>query len=212
MQNGLPYLDILIFAIIAVFLVFRLKNMLGTKTDSSDLQTKDEINKNNSSNVISIDTKNSKVSDKIDIETIKIKEIDNTFDKNDFLSGSQVFFKMVLDGFVNGDLDKVKEFIKPSVFKNFKLAIDERIKEKESLIIDIKSTNKIDILSSKITKTAININVVFETFQIKALKDKGDNVIDGDTNNEILVKDVWVFERKINNDNPNWTLVETKSL
>ena len=40
MQNGLPYLDILIFAIIAVFLVFRLKNILGTKTDSNDLQTK----------------------------------------------------------------------------------------------------------------------------------------------------------------------------
>ena len=186
--------------------------MLGTKTDSNDLHTKDESNKSNTTNVINIDTKNSKVSDKIDVETIKIKEIDHTFDKKDFLSGSQVFFKMVLDGFVNGNLDKVKEFIKPSVFKNFKLAIDERIKEKETLIIDIKSTNKIDILSSKITKTAININVVFETFQIKALKDKGDNIIDGDINDEILVKDVWVFEKKISNDNPNWTLVETKSL
>lgn len=211
MQNGLPYLDILIFAIIAVFLVFRLKNILGTKTDSNDLQTK---NQSNNSNVINIDTKNQKVSDKIDIdiETKKIKDIDTTFDKKDFLSGSQIFFKMVLDGFINGDLDKVKDFIKPSVFKNFKLAIDERIKEKETLIIDIKSTNKIDILSSKVTKTSISINVVFETFQIKALKDKDDKIIDGDINEEILVKDVWVFEKKINNDNPNWTLVETKSL
>ena len=212
MQNGFPYLDILIFAIIAVFLVFRLKNMLGTKTDSNDLQTKDESIQNNSSNVINIDTKNSKVSDIKDTETFKIKEIDNNFDKNDFLSGSQVFFRMVLDGFVSGNLAKVKDFIKPSVFKNFKLAIDERIKEKETLIIDIKSTNKIDILSSNITKTAININVVFETFQIKALKDKNDNIIDGDINEEILVKDVWVFERKFSNKNPNWTLVETKSL
>ena len=211
MQNGLPYLDILIFAIIAVFLVFRLKNILGTKTDSNDLQSK---NQSNSSNVINIDTKNQKVSDKtdIDVETKKIKDIDITFDKKEFLSGSQVFFKMVLDGFVNGDLDKVKNFIKPSVFKNFKLAIDERIKENETLIIDIKSTNKVDILSSKVTKTLININVVFETFQIKALKDKGDKIIDGDIYEEILVKDIWVFERKINNDNPNWTLVETKSL
>ena len=214
MQNGLPYLDILIFAIIAVFLVFRLKNILGTKTDSNDLQSKNQNNKSNSSNVINIDTKNQKVSDKVDIdvETKKIKDIDTTFDKNDFLSGSQIFFKMVLDGFINGDLDKVKGFIKPSVFKNFKLAIDERIKEKETLIIDIKSTNKIDILSSKVTKTSISINVVFETFQIKALKDKDDKIIDGDINEEILVKDVWVFEKKINNDNPNWTLVETKSL
>ena len=211
MQNGLPYLDILIFAIIAVFLVFRLKNMLGTKTDSNDLQSK---NQSNSSNVINIDTKNQKVSDKtdIDVETKKIKDIDITFDKKEFLSGSQVFFKMVLDGFVNGDLDKVKDFIKPSVFKNFKLAIDERIKENETLIIDIKSTNKVNLLSSKVTKTSININVVFETFQIKALKDKDDKIIDGDINEEILVKDIWVFERKINNDNPNWTLVETKSL
>ena len=214
MQNGLPYLDILIFAIIAVFLVLRLKNILGTKTDTNDLQSKNQTNKSNSSNVINIDTKNQNVSDKIDIdiETKKIKDIDTNFDKNDFLSGSQVFFKMVLDGFVNGDLDKVKDFIKPSVFKNFKLAIDERIKEKETLIIDIKSTNTIDILSSKVTKTSISINVVFETFQIKALKDKYDKIIDGDINEEILVKDVWVFERKINNDNPNWTLVETKSL
>jgi predicted lipid-binding transport protein (Tim44 family) len=214
MQNGLPYLDILIFAIIAVFLVFRLKNILGTKTDSNDLQSKNQNNKGNSSNVINIDTKNQKVSDKkdIDVETKKIKDIDTTFDKKDFLSGSQIFFKMVLDGFINGDLDKVKDFIKPSVFKNFKLAIDERIKEKETLIIDIKSTNKIDILSSKVTKTSISINVVFETFQIKALKDKDDKIIDGDINEEILVKDVWVFEKKINNDNPNWTLVETKSL
>jgi predicted lipid-binding transport protein (Tim44 family) len=67
-------------------------------------------------------------------------------------------------------------------------------------------------LSSKVTKTSISINVVFETFQIKALKDKDDKIIDGDINEEILVKDVWVFEKKINNDNPNWTLVETKSL
>ena len=211
MQNGLPYLDILIFAIIAVFLVFRLKNMLGTKTDSNDLQSK---NQSNSSNGINIDTKNQKVSDKadIDVETKKIKDIDITFDKKEFLSGSQVFFKMVLDGFVNGDLDKVKNFIKPSVFKNFKLAIDERIKENETLIIDIKSTNKVDILSSKVSKTSININVVFETFQIKALKDRDGKIIDGDINEEILVNDIWVFERKINNDNPNWTLVETKSL
>ena len=40
MQSGLPYLDILIFGVIAVFLIFRLKNMLGTKTgyDSSNIE------------------------------------------------------------------------------------------------------------------------------------------------------------------------------
>ena len=48
--------------------------------------------------------------------------------------------------------------------------------------------------------------------QIKASKDKDNNLIDGDLNKEILVKDIWVFERKITNLNPNWTLIETKNL
>jgi predicted lipid-binding transport protein (Tim44 family) len=210
MQNGLPYLDILIFAIIAIFLVFRLKNILGTKAELDETKVKKDKDTNNFSNVISIDKKQTK--DEYDKEVIKIQQIDKSFNKQEFLSGSEVFFKMVLDSFVLGNLDKVKDFIKPSILKNFNLVINERKKEKETLIIDIKSINKIELISATVSKVNIKINVLFETFQIKALKDKTENIIDGDINEEILVKDIWVFERKINDINPNYTLIETKSL
>ena len=210
MQNGLPYLDILIFAIIAIFLVFRLKNILGTKAELDETKVKKDNDTNNFSNVISIDKKQTK--DEYDKEVIKIQQIDKSFNKQEFLSGSEVFFKMVLDSFVLGNLDKVKDFIKPSMLKNFNLVINERKKEKETLIIDIKSINKIELISATVSKANIKINVLFETFQIKALKDKTENIIDGDINEEILVKDIWVFERKINDINPNYTLIETKSL
>ena len=210
MQNGLPYLDILIFAIIAIFLVFRLKNILGTKAELDETKVKKDNVTNNFSNVISIDKKQTK--DEYDKEVIKIQQIDKSFNKQEFLSGSEVFFKMVLDSFVLGNLDKVKDFIKPSILKNFNLVINERKKEKETLIIDIKSINKIELISATVSKANIKINVLFETFQIKALKDKTENIIDGDINEEILVKDIWVFERKINDINPNYTLIETKSL
>jgi len=210
MQNGLPYLDILIFAIIAIFLVFRLKNILGTKAELDETKVKKDNDTNNSSNVISIDKKQTK--DEYDKEVIKIQQIDKSFNKQEFLSGSEVFFKMVLDSFVLGNLDKVKDFIKPSILKNFNLVINERKKEKETLIIDIKSINKIELISATVSKANIKINVLFETFQIKALKDKTENIIDGDINEEILVKDIWVFERKIDDINPNYTLIETKSL
>ena len=212
MQNGLPYLDILIFAIIAVFLIFRLKNILGTKTDFEDSSFNKNKTENNIAKVVSIDTKKTTQSnDKENKETLKIKEIDKTFDHIQFIEGSQIFFKMVLDAFVEGNLDKVKEFIKPSVLKNFNFAIKERNKESETLIINLKTINKTEIFSSEITKTVLRISVLFESFQIKALKDKDNNLIDGDLNKEILVKDIWVFERKINYLNPNWTLIETKS-
>ena len=210
MQNGLPYLDILIFAIIAIFLVFRLKNILGTKSELDETKVKKDNDTNNFSNVISIDKKQTK--DEYDKEVIKIQQIDKSFNKQEFLSGSEVFFKMVLDSFVLGNLDKVKDFIKPSILKNFNLVINERKKEKETLIIDIKSINKIELISATVSKANIKINVLFETFQIKALKDKTENIIDGDINEEILVKDIWVFERKTNDINPNYTLIETKSL
>jgi predicted lipid-binding transport protein (Tim44 family) len=210
MQNGLPYLDILIFAIIAIFLVFRLKNILGTKSELNETKVKKDNDTNNFSNVISIDKKQTK--NEYDKEVIKIQQIDKSFNKQEFLSGSEVFFKMVLDSFVLGNLDKVKDFIKPSILKNFNLVINERKKEKETLIIDIKSINKIELISATVSKANIKINVLFETFQIKALKDKTENIIDGDINEEILVKDIWVFERKTNDINPNYTLIETKSL
>ena len=212
MQNGLPYLDILIFAIIAVFLIFRLKNILGTKTGFEDSSFNKNKTENNIAKVVSIDTKKTTQSnDKENKETLKIKEIDKTFDHIQFIEGSQIFFKMILDAFVEGNLDKVKEFIKPSVLKNFNFAINERNKESETLIINLKIINKTEIFSSEISKTVLRISVLFESFQIKALKDKDNNLIDGDLNKEILVKDIWVFERKINYSNPNWTLIETKS-
>ena len=212
MQNGLPYLDILIFAIIAVFLIFRLKNILGAKTDFEDSNFNKNKTEKNIANVVSIDTKKTTQSnDKENKETLKIKEIDKTYDHIQFIEGTQIFFKMVLDAFVEGNLDKVKEFIKPSVLKNFNSVIKERNKESETLIINLKSINKTEIFSSEINKTVLRISVLFETFQIKALKDKDNNLIDGDLYKEILVKDIWVFERKINYLNPNWTLIETKS-
>ena len=212
MQNGLPYLDILIFAIIAVFLIFRLKNILGTKTGFEDTNLNKEKTDGNLTNVVSIETKKTTENvSNIEKQTLKIKNLDKSFDHNQFLEGSQTFFKMVLEGFVAGNLEKVKEFIKPSVLKNFNLVIKERNKENETLIINLKAINKTEILSSEISKTALRISVIFESFQIKALKDKDNNLIDGDLNKEILVKDIWVFERKINYLNQNWTLIETKS-
>ena len=41
--------------------------------------------------------------------------------------------------------------------------------------------------------------------------DKKEKIIDGDANNEMLVKDEWIFEKKINDQNNNWILIETKS-
>ena len=208
MQNSFQYIDILIFGIIAIFLIFRLKNILGTKTGFEETNTNEKTQNKQFTNVVPLKPNKNQVNE---FELNKILEIDPNFNADDFLTGSKNFFEMVLKSFVSGDLENIKDFTKPSVFKSFKSAIDERNKEQETLIIDLKSIKENKITKSNITKTSIRLNVKFETFQIRALMDKNDEIIDGDNNNEILVKDEWTFEKKIKDDNPNWTLIETKS-
>ena len=208
MQNSFPYIDILIFGVIAIFLIFRLRNILGTKTGFEETNVNQKKHKKNVDNVVPIKSDKDNL-DKKELE--KILVIDPNFNVNDFLNGSQNFFKMVLESFVSGNLEDIKNFTKTSVFKSFKSAIDERNKEQETLIIDLKSIKENKIIKSTINKSSIKINVKFESLQIRALLDKNNKVIDGDNENEILVKDEWVFEKKIVDDNLNWTLVETKS-
>ena len=209
MQTSFPYFDIVIFGVIAVFLILRLKNILGTKTDIEDLNINKEQSGKKFSNVLPLKTNINKNSSN---EIQKIVKVDPQFNVDDFLSGSEMFFKMVLESFVNGNIDNIEEYTKPSVLKSFKNAINDRIKENEIEIIELNSIKKHEILSANITKTSIKIRVLFETLQIRALMDKDKKIIDGDKDNEILVKDEWVFERKINTNNNNWVLIETKSV
>jgi predicted lipid-binding transport protein (Tim44 family) len=209
MQTSFPYFDIIIFGVIAVFLILRLKNILGTKTDIEDPNINREQSGKKFSNVFPLKTN---INNDSSNEVQKIVKVDPQFNVDDFLSGSQMFFKMVLESFVNGNIDNIEEYTKPSVLKSFKNAINDRIKENEIEIIELNSIKKHEILSVNITKTSIKIRVLFETLQIRALMDKDKKIIDGDKDNEILVKDEWVFERKINTNNNNWVLIETKSV
>ena len=209
MQSSFPYFDILIFGVIAVFLILRLKNILGTKTDTHNQDINKKETSKNFSNIIPLKAKKN-IGDLKEIE--KILKVDPQFQVDEFLSGSTTFFKMVLESFANGNVENIAQYLKPSVLKSFKIAINERLNEKETEIIELNSIQKNEIRSVSITKTSIKISVLFETFQVRALMNKDSNVIDGDKDNEILVKDEWVFERKINSKNPNWILIETKSV
>ena len=209
MQSSFPYFDILIFGVIAIFLILRLKNILGTKTDANNQDINNRETSKNFSNIVPFKEKKEN-GDLKEIE--KILKVDPHFQVDDFLSGSKTFFKMVLEGFANGNVDNIEPYLKTSVLKSFKIAINERIKEKETEIIKLNSIKKNEIISVSLTKSSIKISVFFETLQVRALMNKDSEVIDGDKDNEILVKDEWVFERKINSDNPNWVLVETKSV
>ena len=208
MQLSLPFIDIIIFAIIAIFLVYRLKSILGQNSDGNKQNNKINIDKKNFTNVVKLGNRQSDVNDK-KISKDSIYSEDPTFNEKEFLKGAQNFFEMVIDSFVKGDLKNVETYIDNKLNKNFQLVIDERLQEKEILDINIIKMISIKIKDVKKLNNFLRVSVLFETEQIKVLKDKKGEVIDGDQKKSILVKDLWTFEKKIQSEDLNWILVET---
>ena len=208
MQLSLPFLDIIIFAIIAIFLVYRLKNILGQNSEGNNQNNKIDIGKKNFTNVVKLGNRKPDHNEARKGND-KISSIDPTFDEKEFLKGAQNFFEMVIDCFVKGNLKDIIDFIDVKLVKNFQSVIDDRLAENESLKIDIIKMNSIQIKDVTKLKSFIRISVLFESEQVKVLKDKKGNIIDGDQKKSIIVKDLWTFEREIQTNNLNWKLVET---
>jgi len=206
MHFSLPFLDIIIFAIIAIFLVYRLKNILGQNSEGNEQNNQIDIGKKDFSNVVKLGNLDS---DKTKTDKNSISKIDPTFNEEEFLKGAQNFFQMVINSFVKGNLKDIVNYIDDKLIKSFKLVIDERLKEGESLKIEILKMKSIKIKHVKELKNFLRLSVLFETEQIKVLKDKKGKVIDGDPKNRILVKDLWTFEKEIKSKDMNWKLVET---
>ena len=206
MQFSLPFLDIIIFAIIAIFLVYRLKNILGQNSEGNEQNNQIDIGKKEFSNVVKLGNLDS---DKTKTDKNSISKIDPTFNEEEFLKGAQNFFQMVINSFVKGNLKDIVNYIDDKLIKSFKLVIDERIEEGESLKIEIVKMKSIKIKDVKELNNFLRLSVLFETRQIKVLKDKNGKVIDGDPKKSILVKDLWTFEKEIKSKDMNWKLVET---
>ena len=209
MQLSLPFIDIIIFAIIAIFLVYRLKSILGQNSDGNEQNNKIDVGKKDFTNVVKLGNRQSDVNGKTTNKNFSIYNEDPTFNEKEFLKGAQNFFEMVINCFVKGDLKNIEKYIDNKLIKNFQLVIDERLQEEETLKINIIKMISIKIKDVKKLKNFLRISVLFESEQIKVLEDKKGKIIDGDQRKSILVKDLWTFEKEIQSKDVNWILVET---
>ena len=122
--GDLQIFDIIIFAGIAVFLVFRLRKVLGRRTGL-------EKNQNNNVAAQPTKTKESKTNNIPELEEKisslkKAYEIINDFDHKKFLEGAKIAFETIINSFNKGDKKTLKKLVTASVFKTFEEAIDAK--------------------------------------------------------------------------------------
>ena len=207
MNSFFPFLDIIILGLLALFLGFRLKNLLGDRSgygeDVNNLETYNEKKPDNN-NVIDLNKK------KISGEGLEVlKKAEPNFSEEEFLNGSKQAFKIIIEAFVESDTEKLKPLIDYELLKSFSKSISEREARQEKQFVDIISIINLDIIKVSLNDNIASISIKIESEQIKYTIDKNDKIIDGNKEVSEIIKDKWVLERDTSSNNPNWKLVET---
>jgi predicted lipid-binding transport protein (Tim44 family) len=214
MSDGFAFFDIIIFAMLAIYLIFQLRRVLGRKTGmekppTNEFTEEKEPNLQNE-NIISLNGKNQDQTASASGIT-KLRQLDMNFDEKEFISGSRAAFSWIVSAFADGDAVKLEPLLGPKLFKNFEKVIQERAAAGEKLetkIVSIKSAQIDDVLVAGNTAT---VTVEFISDQIKVVRDSEENIVDGDPDTIESLTDLWTFNRDVTSPNPNWILTRTET-
>jgi predicted lipid-binding transport protein (Tim44 family) len=196
MSSNLGFIDIILLAMIAGFIILRLRNILGRKTGHEGKASS------------SFDEKKfSKFKSVVKNKPI-LKDALEEDEKKKFLKGAEIAYENILTSFAKGEKEKLKQLLIKDIFVNFEQAINHRNKENiksELTFIGVKgsSIEKFEKIKNDFFAT---VKIVCEIISVK--KDKDDNVIEGNPDIIKTVTDHWKFTKNALNDNPNWYLAE----
>ena len=200
MSNSFGYLDIILLAMIAGFIILRLRNILGRKTGQQEKVYSNFNEKKFEKFKEEIKQKQNK----------KTTEFDNS-QKKQFLKGAEIAYETIITSFSKGDKKELKNLLTNTMAENFNTAIEERNTKKiksELTFVGIKSST---IEKFEKTAEALFFTVKFVSEIISVKKDVKNQIIEGDPNKIKTVIDHWKFTKKISSPSPNWYLAEIKN-
>jgi len=197
MSNQIGFIDVILLAMFAGFIILRLRNILGRKTGHQGkpinkyfpkgVQTLNDLEKN---------------------EAIKTGHIEEETKKN-FLKGADIAYEQIVTSFANGDKKTLKSLLGKNLYADFSEVIDQRTKKNlkyETTFIGIKSSN---IEEFKKIENIYKVTVNFVSEIITCVKDQNDKIVEGNRDKIKTVSDVWKFSKNMWSQDPTWYLVET---
>ena len=199
MSNQFGFIDIILLAMFAGFIILRLRNILGRKTGHQGKPIGRYFPKGME---ILKDTENN--------EAIRSGNVDENA-KKQFLKGAEIAYEQIVTSFAKGDKISLKNLLEKNMFSRFSEVIDERKSKKiknETTFIGIKSAK---ILEFKKIENIYKVTVNFVSEIITCVKDKNNQIIEGSPDTIKTVNDVWKFSKNMWSQNPTWYLVDTSN-
>lgn len=223
-MGDLPhYFDIILFAMVAAFLVLRLRSVLGRRTGNErrrDLYVRGSTpagDKSGAGKIVSLAPRPSPLAavappdNTVAGGIAQISAADPGFEAPAFLDGARLAFELIVGAFAKGDKGALRPLLSDDTYRSFATAIDEREAASETLETRIAKVKDIDIVEAGLDSRSARVTVKLVSDQNNVLRAHDGSVVDGDPQNLIEKTDFWTFARDTRSTDPNWLLVATSS-
>ncbi|MGR3291650.1 MAG: Tim44/TimA family putative adaptor protein [Paracoccaceae bacterium] len=211
-------IQLLVLAGIAIFLILRLKNVLGTRDgfEKPQISTQKRTAARGRFEVIEggIDQDiidHVKEGSKAATALGAMKAVDPEFSVSEFLGGARGAYEMILMAFEHGKMEDIRPFLSDDVYETFSDVVAAREKQGLKVEATFAGLRELSLLKAKFSKASGlgEITVKFIGEMTSVVRDKAGDIVEGNPDEIKRQKDIWTFGRKLSADNPNWQLVAT---
>lgn len=230
-------LPTLIVIAVAVFVLFRLRSVLGTRTGNErpplERRKPAEAAAPTDETVVPMrpragnpDLDDERRSRKLDAEIEQfakgndglaagfraVAEVDPSFTPKSFLDGAKQAYEMVVTAYASGDRATLRNLLEKDVFEGFQRAIADRETAGQRVDFTFVGLPKIEIADAEYDKKNVLVTVRFHAEVVSATRDKDGNLVDGNADQVQTIADEWTFARNPKSRDPNWKVVTTSQL
>ena len=214
------YLDIVLFAVIAGFLILRLRSLLGRRTGNEQRRDPFVPPKPDAApeNVVSLPRGRPSVGPlpvngaaAVSGPAARLKAAEPRFDETEFLAGARGAFEIVVNAFAKGDTAALQPLLSDTVYTSFAEAIRNRLAQHETLETNLLAIKAVELVDGEVENDTALATVKFVSDQTNVTRAADASVVDGNPDRVVEKTDLWTFSRAVRSRDPNWTLVATHS-
>ncbi len=214
-------IQLLVLAGIAIFLILRLRSVLGTRDGFEKPPIEGQSTTRRAASRPEFDVieggPDRDITDHVEDGSPSAKSLasmkmaEHGFNVSEFLEGARGAYEMILMAFENGDLAPVEDFLSDDVKEAFQSVIDHR--EAEGLKVE---ANFVGVREIALKEAAFDrdtnegeMTIKFVGELTSVVRNADGEIVEGNPNEIKKQRDVWTFARTMGADNPNWNLVAT---
>jgi predicted lipid-binding transport protein (Tim44 family) len=211
-------IDIVLFGMVAAFLVLRLRSILGKRQGFERPAEAAPPQAVGAGPGRVIDAVAEPTGERVVPEPatvtgqalMQMTQIDRSFQPAQFLGGAETAFRMIVGAFAAGDRVTLRNLLADETYRGFEGAITAREAAGETQHTDIHAIPHAAIEAAELRGQTALITVRFVSDQVNLTNGRdGTPVAGADAVTEIT--DIWTFERELGAADPTWRLVAARS-